>query len=491
MKISTEEIRKELAFRELARRRYRTYLSYAHGPGWKPTRMSNYIADRVQAFVEEDTGHSYDILVIETPPQHGKSMTVTESLPSWFLGKYPRSSIIIASYNSEFAEKFCRRNKEKIKRCGSVLFGISIGGVDRAAEFELSNGSGRLISRGLMSGITGNPANLIIVDDVVKNRAEADSPTYRASVWEEWQASLKTRLSAGAKVILIMTPWHEDDIAARVLSSEPNATLLRLPVEAEEGDPLGRAVGDALCPELGKDNFWLADFKASYIHDPKGGQRAWSALYQCSPRTEGGNLVLREWWKFYHPGSDQKFGTIVISMDAAFKDGDDNDYTAIEVWGKRDEDFFLLYCMNRHLNFPNTLEALRSVSALYPTANCVLVEDAANGTAVIQTLQKELRILKVQPLGGKIARVNAISAAIESGHVYLPDPAEAPWVNDFIEQFTAFPNGPHDDMVDSCSQALNYLIYRAGRVREVRREKQFGFTEQLYTPYRDRGWGDE
>jgi Uncharacterized protein conserved in bacteria len=116
-------------------------------------------------------------------------MTVSETLPSWYLGKHPEDNVIMASYNSEFAERFCRRNKEKIKNCGGNLFGISIGSIDRAAEFELDGHRGRLISRGIMSGITGNPANLIIIDDPVKNRQEADSPTYRNGVWEEWQAS--------------------------------------------------------------------------------------------------------------------------------------------------------------------------------------------------------------------------------------------------------------------------------------------------------------
>ena len=293
-----DSINAELALRELARRRYREYLPYVHGSAWKTTRMSRYLADNVQDFLETDTGHAYDILVIETPPQHGKSLTITETLPSWYMGRWPDKRVIIASYNEDFAEKFCRRNKEKIKSKGDALFNIHIGAVDRAVEFELAGHTGRLISRGIRSGITGNPANLVIIDDPVKNREEADSETFRSKVWEEWQNSIKSRLAAGAKVIIIMTPWHEDDLAARVLANEHNARLLRLPVEAEEDDPLGRSAGDPLCPELGKDAAWLADFKASYIADPLGGARAWSALYQCSPRIEGGNLVLREWWRY-------------------------------------------------------------------------------------------------------------------------------------------------------------------------------------------------
>ena len=354
-------IQAELAQRELARRDYAEYLAYAHGVLWKRTAMSTYLANEVQKFIMTKTGNAYDILVIATPPQHGKSMTLSESLPSWYFTKFPHNRVIMASYNEDTAAKFCRRNSEKIKHFGNNLSGISIGNVDRSTEFELSNGVGRLISRGIMSGITGNPADLIIIDDPIKNREEADSETIRSKLWSEWQNSLKSRLAAGAKVILIMTPWHEDDLRARLLNSEKNVRYIRLPVEAEENDPLGRKKGEPLCPELGKDLNWLIQFRESYIHDPNGGARAWQALYQCSPRVEGGNIVNRGWWRFYRPADIQSFGTELISVDAAFKGSDSSDYVAITVWGKRDNDYYLRYCLNRHLSFSQTLEALRLV----------------------------------------------------------------------------------------------------------------------------------
>ena len=120
-------IQAERAARELARRRYRSYLPYVHGQTWVKTRMSEYLADRVQSFIEAKTGNAYDILVIETPPQHGKSLTITESLPSWYLGKYPTRQVILASYNDDFAERFCRKNKTKIRQFGDKLFQIRIG----------------------------------------------------------------------------------------------------------------------------------------------------------------------------------------------------------------------------------------------------------------------------------------------------------------------------------------------------------------------------
>lgn len=457
---------RELARRELARRSFANYLAYTNGPAWKRTRFSEYLAGEIQAFVETDTGNAYDILVIESPPQHGKSMTVTESAPSYFMGRHPDWRVIIASYNDDSAERFARRNKEKLRDFGKQLFGVEIGGINRTTEFELAAAAGaipgRLISRGIRAGITGNPANLLFIDDPVKNRAEADSEVERNRIWGEWVNSIKSRLAAKAKIVVIMTPWHEDDLAARLMVTEKNIRLIRLPVEAEEGDLMGRAPGDPLAPEIGKDAKWLAQFKESYIKDPTGGQRAWSALYQCSPRVEGGNLVKRDWWKYYDPRAVTAFGTELISVDAAFKGNEDNDYVAVTVWGKLGNDYYCRYCLNRHMNFPETVKTIRLVKELYPRAMAVLIEDKANGSAVIQTLQKEMFCIPVNPMGGKEARVNAVSPAIESGHVYLPE--GAPWVVDFVDQFSAFPAGSHDDMVDSSTQALNYMLFSSGQV---------------------------
>lgn len=488
----------EMAQRELARRWYSEYLPFVHGKNWRTTRMSNYLASEVQAFLEADTGNAYDILVIETPPQHGKSMTLTETLPSWALGRWPDWRIILGSYNDESADRFARRNKEKVRAYGSQLFGVQIGRIDRATEFELAGHMGRLISRGIMSGVTGNPANLMIIDDPIKNRAEADSPTYRKKLWDEWQNSFKSRLAAHAKVIVIATPWHEEDMLATLLQTEDNIKLIRLPVEAEENDPLGRAVGDALCPELGKDNTWLQQFKSSYQASASGGQRAWSALYQCSPRVEGGNLVKREWWRTYDPKSAPAFATEVISVDAAFKGADNNDYVAITVWGKHGNDYYLRYCMNRHLDFTSSLNAIRQVRVLYPQARTVLIEDKANGSAIINVLQKEMFCVPVNPKGGKVARVNAVSAAIESGHVFVPEGAS--WLGEYLDQWSAFPAGAHDDMVDSSSQALSYMLYSNGAgapsvdpkqrklLDTIEREKETFLSGDVYDVYDQGGF---
>ena len=481
-----EFLLREQARRTLARKSFHWYLRYVHGAAWKRTRLAEFLAGEIQTFVEEDTGHPYDILILQTPPQHGKSMTVTESFPSWYLGRNPENRVIAASYNEETARRFGRRNQEKLEQVGGPLFGVGKGGVWTSTEFELDNGWGRMISRGIMSGITGNPANLMLIDDPIKNREEADSEVFREKLWNEWQSTLKSRLAAGAKVVVIATPWHEDDLMARIARFEPNVKVLRLPVEAEENDPMGRPVGAPLAPELGKDGAWLAQFKAGYLADPrKGGLRAWQALFQCAPRVEGGNLVDRKWWRWYDPEEVKGFPTTVLSVDAAFKDSADSDFVAVEVWSKRDNDYYLRYSLNQRLSFPATLQTIRTVRSLFPDIRYTLVEDKANGSAIIQTLQSELiGVIPVEPRGGKVARVHAVSPAIESGHVYLP--REKLFAQELVEQFSAFPGGRHDDLVDAATQALSFLLYARGAATQVpqrNREEVAFLGEEAYRVY--------
>ena len=175
----------------LMRSSYAAYCYFVHKGKWIDTKFHQFLANKVQSFVEEQTGNPYDILVLSTPPQHGKSLTVTETFPSWYEGKYPDRRCIVACYNDDFAGKFGRRNKAKLEEYGNFIFGTTLSkSSDR--DIEIAEHGGSIITRGIMSGITGNSGDLIIIDDPVKNRQEADSITYRERLWEEWQNSIKT-----------------------------------------------------------------------------------------------------------------------------------------------------------------------------------------------------------------------------------------------------------------------------------------------------------
>ena len=442
----------------LMREDYATYCYFVHKGKWIDTKFHKFLAKKVQKFVETPTGNPYDILVLSCPPQHGKSLTVTETFPSWYIGKHPDKRIIIACYNDDFAGKFGRRNKGKIDEYGRQIFDVKLKkSSDR--DMEVADHDGSIITRGIMSGITGNSGDLIIIDDPIKNRQEADSQTYRERLWEEWQNSIKSRTQSGTKIIIIQTRWHEDDLSGRVIREEQNVEVVNISVEAEADDILGRQVGDALCPEIGKDNKWLQMFKQSYLTDPNGGGvRAWNALYLGRPTSAEGNMFKREWWKYYSklPDNIQFLG---ISVDATFKDNDTSDFVAIQVWGKLNGDYYLIDLIKRRMDFPETLRAIRHMADKYPNKHSILIEDKANGSAIISMLKHEIGgIIPITPKESKIARASAISGIVEGGNVYLPEYAD--YVGEFVEEFASFPNGAHDDMVDACTQFINHFKFR-------------------------------
>ena len=372
--------------------------------------------------------------------------------------------------------RFGRRNKEKIEEFNPRIFpDCVLAEAPRSnVEFETTK-KGRCISRGILSGLTGNTADLFIIDDPIKNRQEADSETTRNTIWNEYLNSVRTRIKPGGKLIVIQTRWHEEDLYGLIAKNEKNVTIINIPCECDdpEHDVLGRKLGDSLCPEIGRGNAWLREFKQAYVG--KEGSRAWTALYQGKPVAMEGNLIKREWWKFYDTLPELPY--IIISVDAAFKDGDDNDFVAIQVWGKLNRDYYLIDAIKKHLNFVDTLDAIRSFRSRYD-AIFILIEDKANGTAIINVLSSEMEgVIPVKPEGGKVTRANAVSPAIESGHVHLP--RFASFVEDFMSECSSFPNGAHDDQVDAMTQALNRMIYVDADVIAPKHIKYTTYTDDM------------
>lgn len=436
---------------ELCRQDYSEYVEFVHGGRYIHGRFTRWLCRQVQDFVDAETGNAYDILLLSVPPQHGKSMTITETLPSWYLGKHPMHRVIEVSYNDPFATKFLRRNKEKIVEFGKDIFGIEIGYPDNANEFVLDNKVGGMQSKGILSGVTGNPAELFIVDDPIKTREEADSPTMRDKVFEEWLSSWKTRLAPGAKLIVIMTRWHLADLYGKLKETEHNVTVINLPIECEvERDVLGRTKGDPLFPEMGRDKKWLKDFKKSYITTQ--GTRVWNSLMMGKPTNDDGNIFKREWIKRYHERPPIAY--LSISLDATFKDGLNSDYVSITVWGKTGPNHYLLDRIKKIMGFVETIAAMNQIIQRHMDYNVILIEDKANGSAIIDTLRRRYSgIIPIQPEGGKVSRANAVSPLFESGNVYVPDD---PSYEDYINELVDFPNAEHDDDVDSTTQNLNY-----------------------------------
>ena len=434
---------------ELCRRDFGYYVEYVHKKEYIHGNFTRYLTKTVQDFIQKRTDNAYDILILSVPPQHSKSMTITETLPSWYLGKHPKHRVIEVSYNDDFAKRFIRKNTDKINEYGDI-FGIKIGNISNANEFILDNNKGGMLSRGVLGGITGLPCELMVIDDPVKSREDADSETMRNKVWGEWLSAMKSRLAPNAKVILIMTRWHKDDFAGRMIENEESVTVINFPVECiTETDVLGRKLGDSLFPEIKKDKAWMESFKRSY--QTSEGSRAWNSLYMGKPSNEDGSIFMRSWFRYFE--HNPVFLYKVISVDATFKEGENSDFVAIHVWAKTNNDYFLVQRYKKIMGFVDTLEAITQMIARHPDYKMILIEDKANGSAIVDVLTRKYgAVIPVKPEGSKIARASAVSPLFEAGNVYV-----RPEHFEYVDEMCDFPTGIHDDEVDASSQALNRL----------------------------------
>jgi predicted phage terminase large subunit-like protein len=386
-------------------------------------------------------------LMIFEPPRHGKSEMTTVRFPVWMLERDPSKRIIVGAYNQFFASKFGR----KARRIATERIPLA---TDRNAvdDWETVAGGG-FRSVGVGAGVTGQGGDLIVIDDPVKSREEANSAAYREKVWSWYTDDLYTRLEPGGAIVLIMTRWHQDDLAGRILGSEDakNWTVINLPAFAEANDPLGRVEGEALCPE----RYDCEDLKKIQVVMGSSFQ----ALFQQRPSALEGSIFKREWWRFYKEAP--KFRRIIQSWDTGFKKGQGNDPSCCTTWGEAEAGYYLLECWKERVEFPELKRTSKSqFDKWHPSA--VLIEDKASGQSLIQELKRETRIpvLAINVDVDKEARANSITPTIEAGKVFLPDSAQ--WLQDFIDELATFPNGMHDDQVDSLTQALAYLSRGAG-----------------------------
>lgn len=452
---------------ELAKVDYSEYCKIVNGEQWILGDHLKLVCEKVEDLIYRKCKEN--ILIISMPPQHGKSQCVSETLPSYYIGKNPDSNIIELSYGDDLAQRFSRKNKAKLQEFGKDIFGIEL---DRASDglITIQGHNGTLISKGIMAGVTGNPADLVIIDDPIKSKQEAESQTYRDRIWEEYLASVNTRLSANGVVIVIMTRWHEDDLVGRIKKNLPGKFIeINIPLEAEEGDILGREVGDALFPQIGKDNAWLKNFKEVYTSEE--GSRTWNALMQGKPNAANGNMILDNWWREYT--ELPRCALYITTVDATFKDTSKSDFVAIEHWGKINNDYYLIDLINKRMGFLDTLKAIRIFNQKYPKTQGIYIEDKANGSAILDVLKKDRSIANAIAFNpgkdSKESRVSAITPIIESGNVYLPQFGS--FTTEFKDQCRAFPNGTNDDMVDCMSIALNILRRRVARTK-VKKEEQ-------------------
>jgi predicted phage terminase large subunit-like protein len=400
-------------------------------------------------------------LIINLPPRHLKSLMASIAFSAWCLGHDPSAQILGASYAQDLADKLARD-------CRSIMtspwyrqiFPTRLAPHRQAVQEFITTRQGYRLATSTGGVLTGRGADFILIDDPLKPE-EALSRAQRQATNEWYDHTLYSRLNDkryGA-IVIIMQRLHEDDLVGHVLAQE-HWEVLSFPAIAEADEVhrietiwgprcFTRRQGGVLHPD--REPLETLDHIRRTI-----GEYNFAGQYQQSPAPLGGGLVKAEWFRRYRENDrPERFDRIVQSWDTANKATELSDFSVCTTWGVRGKDLFLLGVFRRRLEYPALKRAVREQQSQFD-ANVVLIEDKASGTQLIQELIADgcHAVRRYQPTTDKIMRLNAQTGVIENGFVHIPE--TAPWIAEYLHEMTVFPNGKHDDQVDSTAQFLDW-----------------------------------
>ena len=425
-----QEVRATLARRGLLR-----FTEYTN-PLYRRASHHELIAGKLEALERGDI----DRLMIFMPPRHGKSELASKRFPAWCMGRDPRRQIIAASYNSDLANDFGRQVRNLIAEpeFGQVFPGVTLAADSQAANRMNTNAGGAYVAAGVGTAVTGRGADIGLIDDPFKDREEADSERRRDVVWDWYRSTFYTRLMPGARIALIQTRWHEDDLAGRLLEQDGNAAnggqweVLELPA-------IGKHY-DALWPEW-YPRTTLDRIKATI------GPREWSALYQQQPQPDEGTFFQRAWFKHWDKLPALRY---YMTTDYAVTDGS-GDYTVITVWGIDSEgDIYRADQWKGQTASDIWIERQLDLIAKWKPL-CCFGEGGVIQKAIEPMLRRRMRERKVHcrlewlaSVHDKPTRARSFQAMASMGRVHMEPGAD-------LSEFLVFPAGKHDDEVDTAS----------------------------------------
>ena len=433
-------------------------------------------------------------LLITMPPRHAKSTFATILFPAYYIARNPTRQVMSSSYNIQLAVDFGRQVKSIVeeKTITQAFPDFILRTDSRAADVWRTEAGGAYFGVGVGGTTSGRPANLLIIDDPIKSREDAESMTLRNKTWNYYTSALTTRLQPQTdggppKQIIILTRWHPDDLAGRLMATEDweegrwkhinfpaikeqksDRKVMRFELPATHPEYATeeatwdmksgkRQVKDTDQVALWPERFPIEELERRQRLNP----REFASLYQQQPYIEGGNLLKQEWWRFYPEDlKPESFPVIVIGVDTAFKKTESADYSVAVVAGlDRTGAIYIIDIVRDKWDFPELKQRLirlnnqwrgRGLRAMY-------IEDKASGQSIIQELKREsgLAVIPYKVVHDKVSRVNAILPLIEGGRIFVPEASK--WLDKFMDETAAFPNGMYDDQVDAMPIAIAVL----------------------------------
>ncbi len=466
---------------ELAKRSLRDYVELVW-PIIEPgtTFLGNWHIDLICEYLEAVTAGEIKRLLITVPPRYMKSNLVSVAWPTWEWISDPRLRYVFSSYSSSLSNKHSLDRRTIIqsdwyKQNYGHIYQLA-GDQNTKTEFENTE-RGRMVATSVGGTLTGKGGLRLVMDDP-HNPTEAASDTQRLAAINYFDQTFSTRLDSAktGAIVVVQQRLHEKDLAGHLLA-KGDWEHLCIPLVCEEkttitaprsGVSFTREKGDILWPE--RDGEKEIEQKKSDL-----GAFGFASQMQQAPAPAEGNVVKKFWFNYYNV--TPRFALMLQSWDCNFKKLITSDYVCGQIWGAVQNRKYLVEMFKQKTGIVGTLQAIADMTVKYPEAITKLIEDKANGSAVMELFEDKIEgLIPVEPQGGKEARVAAVSPIIEAGNVYLPcigDPTEwnnTPllnrtqemfdnvmkplWVEDFIKSCAIFPKGENDDDVDAATQAL-------------------------------------
>lgn len=425
------------------------FLSYCHiiNPSFK----RNWHHEVIARHLEEIADGKPKRLIISLPPRHGKTFQISQHFPTYYMGKNPKKNVISTAYSQALAEDFGEFVKKMMMTQEYMtIFPVQVTKTTKSKKrFSLVQG-GNYYAVGRGGPITGRGGHLIIIDDLIKNDQEARSETYRRNLLDWYKNTLRTRLMPNGSIIIVQTRWHEQDLIGELLkNSKENWEYVKLPAIDQNNK--------ALWPE-----FYPLEVLETIRKEI--GSQTFDGLYQQEPRAMEGNIIKRSWIQRYNQNGyfdeetktmvpfPKKFDNLIITGDLTFKGNDGSDYAVFQKWGKAGPNYWLLDMMRGQWDFTQQLFHVKQFVALHKDCTNIVIEDAANASAIFSTIKQHISGLTLwKPETSKEVRLVAVAPLFEAKNVYIPEGTK---YDIFISELIGFPRAAHDDTVDTGTLAL-------------------------------------